>query len=141
MNYSYIPSVIGEYEVKPLIEGFLKTPDLATVLHTVKSNIHNQDFRGFNASKNYKRSNLKYFGNVDKNCFPLEEGESGIISIGSLKTFLNTLKISLYEYLFNDGYFIVIHANKDQKLDAKFINKKLRKENRQTIVSNLEQLW
>lgn len=141
-NYCYLPTVLRKDSNQTLLKNFLSNSDLNEVLRTIKVFITPTKTNGFKLGKNYNRKDNKFFGNVDINCFPLLE-KDGVTEIGSLKQFLKTFGgIKLEDYLFNDGYEVVI---KDINLEVK-LNKyqkkdiKIQERNRNKTV-DLVSLW
>jgi hypothetical protein len=141
MNYSYLPSIIGKYDTKTLIKNFLKTDDIQHVISAIAVYNGLHKFKGLKLTANYRKKECLPFGDVDKDCFPLNS-QDGIIAVGSLKEFLEKLRIDLIEYLFNDSYFIILRENKEKAINNKFINKQAKKLER-TRDPNLElvELW
>lgn len=142
-NYSYMPNIVCNttYDNYQLISNFLNTDDIKDIILYIKLNGNGyfEKFKGFKIKVNYKKSNLSLpFGKLDDNCFPLNR-ENQILLKGSLDIFLSTLKINLWDYLFNDGYSINILKVKNQKFNDKFINKELKKYNK--VNQNLVELW
>lgn len=129
MNFCYLPKVIKNYKEEDLIKDFLKTSDINTVINTIKVFSHGKPFRGLKLAKNYRKRACKYFGNLNLNYFPLNKENSDIETAGTLQTFLDTFKISLEDYLFNDAYEIIL-GNFKNKSNNKFKDKLLRKEER-----------
>lgn len=107
-NFCYLPKVLKKYSEKELITDFLKTNDVNCIVNLIKVFSHGKYFRGLKLAKNYRKRACKYFGNLNLDYFPLNKENSNIETIGNLNTFLTTFKISLEDYLFNDGYEIVL---------------------------------
>lgn len=144
INFSYLPNILEVKNEKILIEDFLSTDDAKTILATIESYMSNYNFKfnGIKLSKNYNRQNeLKYFGKAFLECFPFNRNKE-IAYKACLKEFLLNLgKISLFDYLFNDGYKIIIHEAKERKIN-KFERKQLKLDNMiAESESGLIELW
>ena len=141
MNYSYLPSIIGKYDDKTLIKNFSKSLDVLQVTHAIDLYISDRKSKGIKLKVNYKKSKCLPFGSVNKDCFPLNMKDD-VIEVGSLKAFLNKLKINLDEYLFNDSYIIILRENKRKDVNNKFINKQAKKlEKTKGFNLSLAELW
>lgn len=141
MNYSYLPKTVGNYDTKVLMDNFLKTDDVLEILNSISTYISAKVFKGFKLKANYKRSECLPFGCIDQDCFPLNCNDN-IYETGSLKDFLEKLKINLTEYLFNDSYMIIIRENKGKTVNNKFINKQNKKlEKLRDSKLDLVELW
>ena len=140
MNYCYLPRILTRSDNQTLLEDFLKTPDIRKINFAIRDFTGDEKYKGLKLCKNYNRkSNIKFFGDVDISCFPIEE-ENGIERAGNLALFLSNLGgIPLISYLFNDNYKLYIHETKPQKT-SKFLRKQLRKEQNNSQVDLIE-LW
>ena len=140
MNYCYLPKILNKSDNKSLMEDFLKTSDINKINVVIKEFTGDGKYKGLKLHKNYnKKTNIKYFGEVNIECFPIEE-ENGIEKASNLSLFLSNLgEIPLVSYLFNDNYKLYIHESKPKKTN-KFLRKQLRKE--QVVAqSELIELW
>ena len=140
MNYSFLPSIIGKYSDKELIDNFLKTSDLTSVYRVIKVNECSNKFRGFKLLKNYKKRHCKPFGEVDNECFPMCH-ENNMVTLGSLEMFLRMFKVTLKDYLFDDNYSVIIKSIKNKKENVKFINKAEKRKQSQADEYDLVKLW
>ena len=139
MNFSYITSLFDICDEKTIMNALLDSEDVKSIYNNIKYN-KQIDFKCFRLTPNYKKSECKAFGKVEQTAFPLLYDEFGAPKQGDLETFLNKLKVSLLEYLFNDSYSIILHEKSEDNVNEKFVNKELRKEDR---VANPDfiQLW
>lgn len=136
-NFEFVDNI--NLSTNENLKKFYKMDDVIEIYEIIRETLLNPKFKGFKAYINYKRFNkTAYFGELDKDCFPLLKDE-GVYKKGSLKTFLNLLNIDLKNYLFNDAYSILIHKNKNEVINEKFINKQNKKESNKTL--EYEQLW
>ena len=143
-HYSYLPTVIPEninVDKEILLNSFLKTNDVIQIMTTINFHITNTKFKGFRAAYNYKKKgNVNPFGDVCHTCFPLKV-EDNVLQKGCLKLFLDTLKVSLADFLFNDAYTIQLSDIGDITVNNKFINKELKKLNKLNSMDTLVELW
>lgn len=134
--YNYSPSEYVELPkgiIKEIIKDFLKSPDVIQIYNIVKLNIVDKKFKGFKANLNYSLTRLEDgnskgvspFGSIDDDCAPLRSPGRRHAK-GSIQIFLETLKIDLYSYLFNDGYSIAINSTRKIKDRDKLIKKQNR---------------
>lgn len=138
INYSSTNELFGHCSDKTLINAFMETEEVKKIFNSIKYD-KGIDFKSFRFTPNYKRKeNAVAFGNLNSLVFPLNYDEFNRPLTTTLDTFLNKLKISLLEYLFNDSYSIVIHELDENRIDEKFINKALRKANK---TSDYVELW
>ncbi len=97
-------------------------------------------YRGLKVFKNYdKQVNTDAFGVYNPSCFPhnLKE-DNNHIEGNKIDFFIKNLHIiDLNEFLFNEGYRIIIHKKKETK-DNKFIRKQKKIKEKE---SNLIELW
>ncbi len=144
-NYAYSP-----YEdmqlTKNIVKDFLKSPDVVQVYNVMKLHIVDKKFKGFKVNLNYSLTKqggglskvVSPFGSINERCAPLQFRGRNYIK-GSLQTFLEILRIDLDNYLFNDGYSIVI-SNKGKIKDR---DKLIKKQNKiyEAATANVIQLW
>lgn len=136
-NFEYVWNI--NLNLEDNLKAFYRLEDVVQIYEVVRETILDSKFKGFKAYINYKRSDeAACFGEVDKDCFPLIK-EENVYKKGSLKTFLTILNVDLKNYLFNDGYSILIHKNKNKVINEKFIKKQNKKELNKNV--QYEQLW
>ena len=105
------------------------------MLHT-----HQTNLKGFKAYLNYnKKEDLKPFGDLDINCFPLLK-ENDTFKKGSLQVFLRMLNTNVIDYLFNDAYVVILHKISTKNTNQKYINKQ-NKRNSKIKREHLKILW
>ena len=143
MHYSYLPKTIGKYSIDTLLNDFSNTNDVLEIISTI--NYYNQlePISGIKMRRNYKKNVIsKPFGELDSDCFSVKY-ESDIIKVCDLDYFLEKLNISLFDYLFNDKYQIIITNKKQSDINTKFISKENRKLNRLNLSpqDDLITLW
>lgn len=131
-------SMLNLCDQKTILKAFLENEDMKQLYRTIKYE-KQIDFKSFVVKANYKKSEHVAFGNVLRSVFPITYDKFGAPKEGSLKTFLEKLKLTLLEYLFDDSYSIIIHKVSTQELNAKYINKENRKVNK--LLSDFEKLW
>lgn len=138
INFSSISELFNHCSEKTLIDAFEERDDIKKILNAIKYD-KGINFKSFRFTCNYKRkTDAKPFGDVDEFVFPLTYDEFNRVIPTTLDIFLEKLKINLLEYLFNDSYSIVIHELGENKMNEKFINKALRKINKE---SDFVELW
>ena len=139
MNFSYITSLFDICDERTIMNALLDSKDVTRIYNCIKYDMQ-IDFKSFRLTPNYKKSDCVAFGAVEQTAFPLLYDEFGAPKQGDIETFLNKLKVSLLEYLFNDSYSIILHEKSEDNVNEKFVNKELRKEDR---VANTDyiQLW
>lgn len=141
INYSYLPNVINQSNIRDLIENFSRMSDILTINNIIMNHISLRDFKGFKVRANYKKKDCKPFGEITPEVFPVEWIDDTAVK-GSLDIFLSKLKISLDDYLFNDSYVIIIREDKYINFNKKFINKLNRKSERKKAKDfDLVELW
>lgn len=129
MNYSFTKSTLYMYDHNQLIEGFLKSKDVAEINACIRAESCNTKYKGIKLRKKYCKvhdDSYSAFGNVNLACFPIHTEES-IVKTGDLNFFLSAFRISLRDYLFNDNYIIIIDEIKTSEINKKFINKMTKK--------------
>ena len=144
VNYSYIPKLLSRYENEEILMNFLLYDDILKIIDFITNSISDDrvEFKGLVIKPNYKKQqdNYKYFGDTDAKFFPLHI-KNNLIKTGSLKFFLDTFNLDLYNYLFDDNYIIWLH-NKQFKASRKFEIRKLKKANKQNNKAiNVVELW
>lgn len=130
MNYSYMRTTLILYSEDELIDGFLKSSDVAEINSCIRTESCNMKYKGIKLRKKYskvKNDSYKAFGSVNLACFPIHTEES-MIKTGNLEVFLSAFKISLRDYLFNDNYIVIIDDIKTSEINKKFINKMNKKD-------------
>lgn len=142
MNYSYIVNLFKFCDSKILINALLESPDVKKIYEALRYS-KKIEFKAFRLSLNYKKKGeeVMAFGKLEQEAFPLEYDEFGALKEATLETFLNKLKINLLEYLFNDSYSILIHKKEAEDVNAKFINKEERKNNKSELENDFIKLW
>lgn len=134
----------GLYSTK---EEFLKSNDIWLLNEYLKRGVekyNNYEYKGLLLLDNYsKKEETIKFGSHDPDCFPNpirkhSEDDDSYINKSKLNVFTEELKISsIIDFLFNDGYKIIIHRKKEIK-DNKFIRKQKKIQDKK---SNLIELW
>lgn len=99
----------------------------------IRMDLHDDSFKGLKISKNFRRiKNYSKLGSIANGLCPYSHGQC------SLSSFIETMRISLYDFLFNDAYEVVIVKSKDKRVYQKYVNKKSIKKQ---IVDKSIKLW
>lgn len=139
-NYVFLPKMKPKTSQNDLITHFMNSSEVNLISNTIYPVLSVVKFKGFRPFLNYNKSqNIKPFGRLDKNCFPLMEN----MKENSFESFFSNLNTTLLDYLFDDRIVILIHKYKELKLNTKFINKqdKLLKRYTESTESDLVKLW
>lgn len=121
-NYNFKNTVVGNYDKKALIDTFKKCDDMLCIYKCIKDNICNKEIKGFKLNFNYNSKYKDLFGSIAENCYPVII-ENDIQHFCDLDEFLSSLHVSLYDYLFNDRYYLVIKNKNIKDINSKFIRK------------------
>lgn len=140
INYSEYMQVHQNASAEDKLKYFMQSQDVRHIYEAI-SYVKQVRFKGFKVYPNYKRKEeCKNFGDVSEFVFPLSYDSLNNLEYGGLEAFLNKLNIKLYDYLFNDSYAIIIHKDKNNNYNSKFVNKENKRYNLQTN-SDLVTLW
>lgn len=124
-----------------IISNFTKLDeDFQRITEIIRDLLHEEKFAGIHIQKVYRKKPIskdKLLGSFEPGTCPTSDDTTWA---RSLSNFLETLNISLGEFLFNDAYDIVLtdEAGEKQHRYQKFINKK---ENKVKSVFKYENLW
>jgi len=134
----------GGYSSK---EEFLKSNDIWLLNEYLKRGIekyNNYEYKGLLLLDNYsKKAETVTFGIHNLDCFPNPirqpyEDDNSYLEKSKLNVFTEEFKIgNIIDFLFNDGYKIIIHKRKEIK-DNKFIRKQRKIQDKK---SGLIELW
>lgn len=139
-NYSEFKNMLERYTPDELTKCMLQSSDVKNIFEAIRY-AKQINFKGFKLYQNYKKTATSLpFGDVDSNAFPIRKDTYEIIKLGSLEYFLKKLKIGLIDYLFNDGYSVIIYRKSTKDVNKKFINKENKKSNFE-LDSDYVPLW
>lgn len=141
INYGSMAKLQGVCEDRTIIKAFLESTDSQQLVQVIRG-AGQIPFKGFVVRTNYKKESSadnKAFGCVLPEVFPLSYDKFGIHIEGTLNNFLSKLNITLFDYLFNDAYAILLHKAPSTDANNKYINRENRKINR--LLGDFEKLW
>ena len=126
-----------------VLQDFAKTSDVVEILNVIQQCLLEHDVLGIAIKEN--KQVAAPFGNISPYYFPLSFDNDGVIDkkvICNLAAFLNKFRISIYDYLFNDKYIIILTNNMTKNINKKFINKQLKhKQKLENVELNVVSLW
>ena len=128
---------LDDYEhLNKVLKNFGTTDQVMEIVSVIANRTLNTKVKGIKILKNYNRQKTcKPFGDVVLEAFP---DTTDIIGKNALNTFLKKLNVTLEEYLYNDGiYLILTDKNKVKNTNQKFNNKAKQRYNS----CDLEVLW
>ena len=105
-----------------VLKNFGTTDQVMEIVSVIANRTLNTKVKGIKILKNYNRQKTcKPFGDVVLEAFP---DTTDVIGKNALNTFLKKLNVTLEEYLYNDGiYLILTDKNKVKNTNQKFNNK------------------
>jgi len=132
---TYLISYIFHSNQCSNIEDFMKLNDvwiLNSQLGEKLVLLNDYKYKGLKILKNYnKQDYINEYGEIDLDCFP-------VLNKNSLKTFINTFKITdIISFLLDDSYQIIIHKQREIR-ENKFNRKQTKIQNKK---SDLIELW
>lgn len=127
VNYSWANKIVSAPNSNAIISSFLsQNEDAELIIRTISNKIMDKKFKGISITTNYRRTKCNPLGSISKDLLP--KNTSGEVSFsGDLSLFLNKLHISLADYLFNDGYELVLHKDSFKTPYTKFHKKAAKK--------------
>jgi len=101
-------------------EDFLRVVDL------VKSSLHEPRYQGIKVSKVYRKKKVNKpnsFGIISDGVLQVEDS----YKLGNLSYFVESMRIPLHEFLFNDAYTVVLSNDPARSCYDKFVRKSFNK--------------
>lgn len=130
LHYQYLSKTKNLSKNEDLLLKFSKTPDILEILKVIQQYAIEHDILGI--SIKYVNKENKY-GNLYHPYFPLDFDENYNYDkryTYDLEYFLNKLNISIYDYLFNDKYIIILGKNIKNTANNKFMKKQIKHQKR-----------
>lgn len=137
-NFSYIHELFDRCNTETIICEVLKSPWVKELYDCIRYD-KGIGFKSFKFAVNYRKGKCLPFGNVLAEVFPLKVNALGKYMEGDLSIFLSGIGLTLFEYLFDDRYSILIHTAVNYTANEKFIRRGERKVNK--LTSDFVNLW
>lgn len=143
LHNKHVEQNLSQKNIKAYLQEFSKTKDVTEILSVIQHYSLEHNVIGISIKENKQVD--KPFGYVIPEYFPImldRNHNFDSTSTYDLDKFLSTLKISIYDYLFNDKYVIILSNNMKTNINKKFINKQLKhKQKLDTLELDVITLW
>jgi hypothetical protein len=143
LNYCYLPNtLLDKNDTDAILNSFMNSDTMGKIA-CILGNLKEQDNIKVKILKVYSKKYNVSFGIMTPDVCPVGADDDGK-SKCSLLYFLDSLNISLKEYLYNDGFEIHIENEKPDKIEtvySKFTNKAIRYKNKHSKEYVNVDLW